>query len=278
MLTGKVAVNLEEGGCYKQPSVYQNDEMLVKNCEQINKLTDVVITYDFDDRTETVDRETIKNWLKKDKKGNYTLDKKQVTAYVKGLSEKYDTVGNSRIFHTYDGQEITVEGGNYGWQIDQEAEVKALTGLIKEGKTQVREPEYAHEGLSRKTNDIGYTYIEISLTAQRMVYYKDGVPTADAQILTGNPNVPNCSTPVGCYSTGEKISGYTVPGEDYPGSVNYWIPFGGGLGINDAPWRTEFGGQIYDFEGTHGCICAPADQVQVIYSAVEKNTPVIIYG
>lgn len=278
MLTGKVAVNLEESGCYKKPSVYQNDEMLVKNCEQINKLTDVVITYDFDDRTETVDRETIKNWLKKDKKGNYTLDKKQVAAYVKGLSEKYDTVGNSRIFHTYDGQEITVEGGNYGWQIDQEAEVKALTGLIKEGKTQVREPEYAHEGLSRKTNDIGYTYIEISLTAQRMVYYKDGVPTADAQILTGNPNVPNCSTPVGCYSTGEKISGYTVPGEDYPGSVNYWIPFGGGLGINDAPWRTEFGGQIYDFEGTHGCICAPADQVQIIYSAVEKNTPVIIYG
>ena len=111
-----------------------------------------------------------------------------------------------------------------------------------------------------------------------MVYYKDGVPTADAQILTGNPNVPNCSTPVGCYSAGEKISGYTVPGEDYPGSVNYWIPFGGGLGINDAPWRTEFGGQIYDFEGTHGCICAPADQVQVIYSAVEKNTPVITYG
>ena len=157
MLTGKVAVNLEESGCYKKPSVYQNDEMLVKNCEQINKLTDVVITYDFDDRTETVDRETIKNWLKKDKKGNYTLDKKQVTAYVRGLSEKYDTVGNSRTFHTYDGQEITVEGGNYGWQIDQEAEVKALTGLIKEGKTQVREPEYAHEGLSRKTNDIGYT-------------------------------------------------------------------------------------------------------------------------
>lgn len=277
-VTGQTSLDLEAEGCYKEPAVRQDDEMLIRNCEQINKLTDVVITYDFDDRTETVDRETIKNWLKKDKKGNYTLDKKQVTAYVKGLSEKYDTVGNSRIFHTYDGQEITVEGGNYGWQIDQEAEVKALTGLIKEGKTQVREPEYAHEGLSRKTNDIGYTYIEISLTAQRMVYYKDGVPTADAQILTGNPNVPNCSTPVGCYSTGKKISGYTVPGEDYPGSVNYWIPFGGGLGINDAPWRTEFGGQIYDFEGTHGCICAPADQVQIIYSAVEKNTPVIIYG
>ena len=90
----------DRSAIHKKPSVYQNDEMLVKNCEQINKLTDVVITYDFDDRTETVDRETIKNWLKKDKKGNYTLDKKQVTAYVKGLSEKYDTVGNSRIFHT----------------------------------------------------------------------------------------------------------------------------------------------------------------------------------
>ena len=37
----------------------------------------------------------------------------------------------------------------------------------------------------------GYTYIEIDLTAQRMVFYKDGTPTADAQIVSGNPFVPN---------------------------------------------------------------------------------------
>ena len=43
-------------------------------------------------------------------------------------------------------------------------------------------------------------------------------------------------------------------GEDYPSAVNYWIPFDGNLGISDAPWRMDFGGQLYEFEGTHGSI------------------------
>ena len=81
-VTGQTSLDLEAEGCYKEPAVRQDDEMLIRNCEQINKLTDVVITYDFDDRTETVDKEVIRDWLKKNKKGDYTLDKKQVSAYV----------------------------------------------------------------------------------------------------------------------------------------------------------------------------------------------------
>jgi len=277
LVTGKTPIDLEADGCYKEPAVYQNDETLVRNCELINKLTDVVVTYDFDDRTETVDKEVIKNWLTTDENGLYTLDKNQIEAYISELAAKYDTVGTERTFNTYDGREISVGGGDYGWKIDQKAETKELLSLIQNGETQVREPIYSHEGLVRKTNDIGYTYIEIDLTAQRMVFYKDGIPTADAQIVSGNPFVPNCATPTGCYTVGEIKSGCTVNGEDYPSAVNYWIPFNGNLGINDAPWRTAFGEQLYEFEGTHGSICAPSDQVQIIYSNVEKNTPVVIY-
>jgi len=83
-----------------------------------------------------------------------------------------------------------------------------------------------------------------------MVFYKDGTPTADAQIVSGNPFVPNCATPVGCYTTGEMKSGCTVNGEDYPSAVNYWIPFDGNLGISDAPWRMDFGGQLYTLTET----------------------------
>ena len=139
-VTGQTSLDLEAEGCYKEPAVRQDDEMLIRNCEQINKLTDVVITYDFDDRTETVDKEVIRDWLKKNKKGDYTLDKKQVSAYVSELAEKYDTVGQERTFHTYDGREITLNEGTYGWEINQEAEVKELISLIKKGKTLVREP------------------------------------------------------------------------------------------------------------------------------------------
>ena len=116
-VTGQTSLDLEAEGCYKEPAVRQDDEMLIRNCEQINKLTDVVITYDFDDRTETVDKEVIRDWLKKNKKGDYTLDKKQVSAYVSELAEKYDTVGQERTFHTYDGREITLKEPRAGRSI-----------------------------------------------------------------------------------------------------------------------------------------------------------------
>ena len=59
------------------------------------------------------------------------LTKNQIEAYISELAAKYDTVGTERTFNTYDGREITVSGGNYGWQIDQKAELKELTELIK---------------------------------------------------------------------------------------------------------------------------------------------------
>lgn len=277
LLTGKTQIDLEEDGCYQKPVVYRDDKLLNRNLEQIDRLTDVVITYDFDDRTETVDRDVIKNWLIADANGNLILDREQVEAYIGELADKYDTIGQDRTFQTYNGREIVIEGGNYGWQIDQNAETDALISVIEQSETQVREPVYLKEGLCRSTNDIGYTYIEIDLTGQRMVFYKDGTPIADAPIMSGNPYLPGCLTPTGCYRVGEKQTGYVVNGEDYPQAVNYWIPFEENLGINDAPWRSAFGEQIYEFEGTHGNICAPSDQMQVIYAHAEKNTPVVIY-
>ena len=274
---GDKTVSLEKKNCYKKPSIYKDDEALKKDCDQMNKLTSCVITYDFSDRSEQLDRNTIKDWLVRDANGDYIVNKDQVAAYVNSLGYKYDTFGCTRTFTTYDGRQKTIKGGDYGWAIDQTTETEWLYNAILAGTTEVRQPAYAYSGLCRDTNDIGNTYVEIDLTNQRMVFYKDGTPTADAQIVSGNPFVPNCATPVGCYTTGEMKSGCTVNGEDYPSAVNYWIPFDGNLGISDAPWRMDFGGQLYEFEGTHGSICAPSDQVQIIFSNVEKNTPIVIY-
>ncbi len=40
----------------------------------MNQLVKVIITYDFADRTETVDRTPIKNWFGYDEDGNVILD------------------------------------------------------------------------------------------------------------------------------------------------------------------------------------------------------------
>lgn len=275
--SGQTVLNLEEKDCYKKPAIYSNDETLIKDCEQMNKLTDIIITYDFADRTETVDRSVIKDWLVKDENGDYTLDKTKVAAYVNDLGYKYDTFGCTRNFRTYDGREITITGGDYGWAIDQTAETEALIQAIQSGETQVREPVYAYEGWSRDTNDIGYTYVEIDLTNQWMVFYKDGNPIVSTPVVTGNPNIAGMETPTGCFAIDAMKSPSVLTGEDYAAEVTYWMPFCGNVGIHDATWRTEFGNNLYMLEGSHGCVNTPYDQAEIIYQNIGIGAPVVVY-
>ena len=270
-------VNLEEQGCYQKPAVLQNDERLIRDCEQINRLTDTVITYDFADRTEVLDRNTLKDWLIRDANGDYTIDKEKAAAYVSELGYKYDTFGCARQFRTYNGREITISGGDYGWAIAQGAETESLLQALKNGETQVREPIYAYTAWSRDVNDIGYTYIEIDLANQRLVFYKDGQPIADTGIVTGNPNIIENGTPTGCFAVDAMKSPAVLTGEDYQANVTYWMPFYKNIGIHDASWRTEFGGNLYLLEGSHGCVNVPYDQAQIIFNNIDVGAPVIVY-
>ena len=277
MVTGQNQVNLEDEACYLKPAVYSTDEQLIRNCEQMNQLSDVIITYDFADRTETVDRSVIADWFNIDQNGDVYLDETLVAKYVDALGYKYDTFGKTRTFLTYDNREITIEGGDYGWAIDQQAETKALIAAVESGETQVRQPVYAYSGWSRAANDIGYTYVEIDLTNQRLVFYKDGKPIIDTPVVTGNPNIDGCATPTGCFALANKKSPSVLTGEDYAAEVTYWMPFSGNVGIHDAVWRTEFGGNLYQLEGSHGCVNLPYDQAAALYSNVEIGMPVVVY-
>ena len=247
-----------------------------KDCDQMNKLTSCVITYDFSDRSEQLDRNTIKDWLTKDEKGNYTIDKNQVAAYVNNLGYKYDTFGCTRTFTTYDGRQKTIKGGDYGWAIDQTTETDWLYNAILAGTTEVRQPAYAYSGLCRDTNDIGNTYVEIDLTNQRMVFYKDGQLLVDTPVVTGCINKGH-GTPSGCFALDAMRSPAVLKGPGYAAPVTYWMPFSGGVGIHDATWRSRFGGQIYITNGSHGCVNTPKDQAAIIYNNISVGVPIVVY-
>ena len=46
-------------------------------------------------------------------------------------------------------------------------------------------------------------------------------------------------------------------GPDYKSFVNYWMPIYGDVGLHDASWRWSFGGDIYTYNGSHGCVNLP---------------------
>lgn len=281
--TGITLVNLEVDGCYINPTVYGDE--LTEDCKQMNELTDVVITYDFSDRKETVDRTLIKEWLSRDEDGNLMLDRDAIASYVGQLASKYDTVGMERSFSTYDNRDITVSGGTYGWLIDQPQEADALYQAIMDKKTQVREPVYAQEAASRDTNDIGYSYVEVNLTARRLVLYKSGNPVVDTGISISS------STPDGVYSIEEKKNQQTVGNM----MTDCWMSFTDDLGIYGDPEfepgeateseadsfgsspESDFSSDMTDWSSTEGCIVLPEEAAQELYQNVETGMPVVIY-
>ncbi|MDO5336198.1 MAG: peptidoglycan binding domain-containing protein [Eubacteriales bacterium] len=273
ILSGEREVNLVDTGCYLEPEIYETDPLIQENLEIVNKMGNVILTYDLGNSSERVDRSVIVDWLLLDESGRYTVDREKARAYVAQLAAKYDVIGGDQTFRTYDGREITVGGGNYGWVIDQEAETEALISDIQNGVIQVREPMYSIHGSDRKNGGIGKTYVEIDLTAQRMVLYKDGYLALDTPIVSGDPLWS--ATPTGCYRVGEKESPHYL--EDEVKTVSFWIPFTENLGIHDASWRTEFGADLYTIIGSEGGIDIPFDAARTVYESLDTGDPIIIY-
>jgi lipoprotein-anchoring transpeptidase ErfK/SrfK len=50
-----------------------------------------------------------------------------------------------------------------------------------------------------------------------------------------------------------------------------------GIGIHDASWRDDYGGDIYETAGSHGCVNTPYDKMLELYNETEVGTPVVMF-
>lgn len=273
---GETLLDLDQAGCYIEPSVLSTDENLAKQRDEGNKLLTVTITIDFSDRQEVINGDVMKDWLTTDEEGNVDLDQTKVREYVQQLQYEYDTFGSSREFQTSSGETITVSGGDYGWLIAPNDTTSKIIEAIKSGQSQTIEPEYTYTGYCRDTNDIGNTYVEISLDQQHMWFYKDGQLIVSTDVVTGCHN-KGWDTHTGVYAIMYKERDATLVGEGYNSAVSYWMPFYANVGIHDASWRSSFGGSIYINNGSHGCVNTPTENAATIYNNIEKGVPVVVY-
>ena len=280
---GEHVVDLDEADCYVKKPYTPLMERTIALFKEVDALQKCDIKMMFS-REVTVDPSITSNWIKLDENGEFyrdkddklVLDESLVKEYVEKLAAEFDTIYQPRSFRATSGRVVTIKNSNYGNQIDQKAEVDYLMEAVPASYRGHHEPSYKIRAFSTKADDIGDTYIEVDMTAQKLYYYLHGKLTIQADVVTGNTRLGRGTPEKLCYVY-FKQRNRVLRGPDYATPVKYWIAVNGHIGIHDANWRNKFGGEIYKTNGSHGCINTPTKEVSELYDLVEIGTPVLIF-
>lgn len=267
-------ISLDYTGYCKKADILADNKELVDKYNKINKYMTTVITMTFGDNKKVIDKEELSKHIDDTGKISY----KWIGEYVDELAKELYTVGRERNFTTHNHKKIKVKGGIYGWIVDTETTKKTLKKAIKKGGVIDYTPEFKQTAMGWGKDEIGDTYIEVSIAQQKIWYYRDGKKKFESSVVTGLDGDSNRRTLRGVHFVMYKLKDTYLKGATWNTHVNYFIPFNySGQGFHDASWRSVFGGNIYLSNGSHGCVNMPPSKAGELYQLVEQGTPVVVY-
>ena len=285
---GKLEINFPER-IYRLPQIYETDPELIQKKEVYNAYCHAEVVYQFGSKTKTLGWDTVRKWLVMENGGG-RLDKDMVWEYVTKLADKYDTRFHDRVFQKTWGGKVTIPASlnEYGYTIDRDAEFSQLMTDLSGNARVCREPVYVLQNEYNNpvfyhregVDDLAGTYVEASLSEQHLWFYKNGSLYLESDFVSGCV-AKGTETQTGAFPLAYKKSPDILVGSNandgYETEVQYWMPFYEGQGLHDADWRGAFGGSIYQYDGSHGCINLPPWAAAEIYQVIEPGTAIIIY-
>ena len=274
----KPELDIEAEGCYEESEFNPESPKVVSCLEYCNQICGLDVKYDYAGKLIPFTPEELFNTIDISTKYDTKISEGKVERVLKAYSAKHDTFGRTRTFRTRGKDEIKLESDDYGWLISVEEEAPVLYDDLMHKRNVKREPAldcraYAYVD---ENNDIGDFYCEVNIGAQHMYVYQNGKMVLESDFVSGNVSAGH-GTPGGLYYITFKQSPAVLKGADYEVNVSYWMPFNGGIGFHDANWRGAFGGDLYYYGGSHGCVNMPFYAAQELYSIAEEGMPVIVY-
>ena len=277
---GKFNIKLVDENIIKQPEITSNSKEIKEELEYYKKNFNYEIEYDVDGDKIILTPEQMNNMVKYEN-DDAQFNKKQINKFVNSLAEKYNKYNKTYNFKTSYGSTIQVQGITYGRILDEDAEIKYLKKALKNKKSDKHELNWSQNFYSNSENDgIGNSYIEVSISGQHVWCYKNGECVVSCDCVSGQPGH---DTYRGVFTV-EWVSGpMTLKGENDDGSkyeskVNCFMPFYGGQGLHGSNnWRSSWGGNIYKYNGSHGCVNCPDWAAWEMHNIVEAGYPVVIY-
>lgn len=248
-----------------QPSVKMSD--LAEKCNTLNNYVNWSVAYDNGIIVKAPSESIVY-----DKDGEIDLNLDFLNESVNTIADDYNTVGSKRNFVTSNNEKIEVKGGTWGSIVNKNDELN----FLKESFQNAVSMKNRHPVFESEREDFGDTYIEVSIQEQHMWLYENGVLTSESDVVTGTKS--RHDTPVGAYFISERKNGKYLTGDGYRTWVNKWMRITNqGHGLHDASWRGRFGGRIYEYDGSHGCINLPHGYAKQLYERTYWGMPVVIY-
>ncbi len=277
-------LSLIDNECYYMPERTAEEKEIYHIWEQIDAIQNTHIIYSDGMLKHDLYGQTATEWINKSENGEFllnennrlTLDREKVSEFLDQLALVFETSGGSRTWIRPDGKVITIQKRGKKYLIDREGETERIAKALSVGSQVTRKPLYSQVGEPREEIDMGETYIEIDMSAQKLYYYVNHALKLSTDVVTGK-TAHGGGTPAAVCEVYGKQKNRTLRGENYASFVYYWMPIRGNIGIHDATWRDEFGGTIYKTAGSHGCINLPKEKAASLYDMVEVGTPVIMY-
>ena len=258
---GLQKVDMEEA--YVQPSIRASNPLLIKAQEDLGRIISKSISILVSgEMGETITGAEIMDLIKLNGY-EYSADNNKIKAFVSDLASQYNI-------------------SRYEYVLEEDL-VESIKKVLMEDENQsVTANWYNNYPTPGSRGNGSPSFIEVSIGKQHMWYYENGEEILSSDIVTGNPDSeePTFITPTGYFEIVCKLRDTHLIGDDYDVEVKYWMGFeySGYYGFHDAPTRTSFGGNIYTYAPSHGCVNLPEPIAAALYERVSiGDTEVYIY-
>ncbi len=271
-------LEITELDCYVQPEVTAETLEFDPQALFSERLGQTQITVGFFDETLTLDGDTLRALVSYDEEAGIQADAAALTAQIAQWAERYDRYQTDYIFDSFLEGEIPIPFLTVDYRLNQEALCAELLPLLEQMESGSVEAEFSctRDG---QPFAIESSYIEVDITNQHMAYFQDGELVVDTDIVTGSPYVS--ATPRGLYYSFYKCEDAWLSGPTWLDFVDYWVSVSqdSSIGLHDADWQEQFGGDVYMTKGSHGCVNTPKEAMKVLYERinVEDHIPILIY-
>lgn len=263
-----------------KPDIPTDDLRVDYALETANRHLDTELSYVFEApgvprAVETLSRELLATFLTTDIAAGVSLNQTALANYVEEVSQRYCGNTTTDQFITTHGTTVNRTVEYYGAAVNQQALLEDMKTCLESFTSDTRTAPY----LSAEITGMPYggNYVEIDLNSQHLWVYRNGQIAVSTDLVSGGVS-NRCWTSGGVFSVDDKDTNCWLVGATYRQFVSYWIGFNGSIGIHDANWRSQFGGDIYVYDGSHGCINTPFYAAQQVYNNVSVGTKVIVYG